>query len=362
MSREIFLLRRTRLFLARKPLLLARIFIVSRKSFLFTKRISLPHEENLHRLEESFLFTKRSLFLTRRIFIVSRKSFLFTKRFSSSPCATGTSGCATGTSGDHRDRNPWLQIAPLFNHGQVARATRSECMSDADRVHGTTRTGCRIAVKRARRAPHASRTIARMPLLRSRPELLAGFRRGERAALTAVYWAYVDRVERTVRYGYSIVSRGDVRVPGAHRDEIVDAVQETFLRAFEERARLAYDGQRDYAPYLRTIARNLLADRARKLGRELSFDALAESEDLDRPSAADDDEAWATPETMRVVTKYLASLGDELRALHRERYERGLSQQEAAAALGWTRQQLRTREARLRDGLAGALRHAKIGE
>ncbi len=196
-----------------------------------------------------------------------------------------------------------------------------------------------------------------MPLLRSRPELLAGFRRGERVSLEAVYWGYVDRVERTVRYGFSVAQRGS-RDGGTARDAIADTVQETFLRAFEERARHAYDAARDYGPYLNTIARNLVADWARKRGRELSLDDL-EGPELASPPV--DDEPWADPETVRCVARYIASLDDEARALHDARYERGLSQIQAAELLGLTRQTLRTRETRLRDGLIEALRAAKLG-
>lgn len=194
-----------------------------------------------------------------------------------------------------------------------------------------------------------------MPVFRDDPELLAAFRRGDRDALEKVYWVYVQRVERIVRYGHAIAHKGGVRVSGARRGEVADLVQETFSRAFAPRARLAFDGARPYAPYLSVIARNLLTDWARKRGRDVSFDELPEADDTPEPE--DDDELpWANPDTLRVVEHYLATLDAELRAVHRERYERGLSQHEAASALGLTRQQLRTRESRLRDGLASALR------
>jgi DNA-directed RNA polymerase specialized sigma24 family protein len=59
---------------------------------------------------------------------------------------------------------------------------------------------------------------------------------------------------------------------------------------------------------------------------------------------------------MAVVERFLRELAPELKAVHEKRYTLGLSQAEAAAALGITRQRLRTAEARLRDGLARALR------
>jgi RNA polymerase sigma factor (sigma-70 family) len=193
-----------------------------------------------------------------------------------------------------------------------------------------------------------------MPVFRDDPELLAAFRRGERSALERVYWTYVQRVERIVRYGHALTHKGS-RVAGALRGEVADLVQETFSRAFAPRARMAYDGARPYGPYLSMIARNLLTDWARKRGRLVAFDELLDEDEAPEP-AQDDELPWADADTLRLVERYLASLDADLRAVHRERYERGLSQLEAATALGLTRQQLRTREARLRDGLAAALR------
>jgi RNA polymerase sigma-70 factor (ECF subfamily) len=54
---------------------------------------------------------------------------------------------------------------------------------------------------------------------------------------------------------------------------------------------------------------------------------------------------------MTIVEGYLRALPDELKQIHEARFVKGLSQRDAADALGISRQQLRTREARLRDGL-----------
>jgi RNA polymerase sigma-70 factor (ECF subfamily) len=192
--------------------------------------------------------------------------------------------------------------------------------------------------------------------LRSRPALLARFRQGERAALEEVYWAYVDRIERVARHGYTLLQKGQ-RVGGVAAEQVADLVQEVFTRAFAEKARASYDGQRDYGPYLVTIARNLLADWARKAGRELLIDAW--SEEAEPPAPPSDAEPCADPATVALVENYLASLDEELRAVHRTRYDLGLSQDKAAEALGCTRQQLRTRENRLREGLRRALDREK---
>ena len=51
--------------------------------------------------------------------------------------------------------------------------------------------------------------------------------------------------------------------------DLADLVQEVFMRAFSREGRQAYDGLRDYGPYLFAIARNVLVDWARVRGREI---------------------------------------------------------------------------------------------
>lgn len=184
-----------------------------------------------------------------------------------------------------------------------------------------------------------------MPFLRSHPDVLDAFRRGDVGAMAKVYWAYVARIEAYLRrYTRAI--------------EVADLVQEVFLRAFVESRRRAYDAARDYAPYLVTIARNLLFDAARRAGREVATDSDAFRE---IPAEEEPAEAWADPATVAIVETYLTTLSAELRAVHDVRYVRGLPQREAAEAIGISRQQLRTREAHLREGLAAALREAEGG-
>src|SRR6478672_2492853 len=88
-------------------------------------------------------------------------------------------------------------------------------------------------------------------------ELLSAFRAGERAALERVYLAYVDDVFRLIAVGFE-------RNPHEQRS----LVQDVFVRAFSDRARLGFDGIRPYRPYLLTIARNVLVDRARAQSSE----------------------------------------------------------------------------------------------
>jgi RNA polymerase sigma-70 factor (ECF subfamily) len=191
-------------------------------------------------------------------------------------------------------------------------------------------------------------------------QLLRRFRAGERAALEQVYWAYVDRVEHIIRNGFVLRERG-LPVPGAggNHADVAELTQEVFARAFAPAARLAYDGLREYAPYLDAIARNLLVDRARDRGREIpaTDEHLREACDPFPPAA---EPAWADPDTVALVASYLAGLPAELRAVHDARYVRSLSQRDAAVDLGISRQQLRTLEQRLRDGLGRDLRRREL--
>jgi RNA polymerase sigma-70 factor (ECF subfamily) len=192
-----------------------------------------------------------------------------------------------------------------------------------------------------------------MPPFDGAPGLLEKFRAGSREAMETVYWAYVRRVEALVRRGF----RGESPqgVPGVGPGDLEDLVQEIFAKAFSDRARMSFDGLRDYGPFLFTIARNVVVDWARKKGREVLRDDL--ERDVAEPSSpGKEHEPWADPETTRLAEAYLGALPGDLAAVHHERYVLGHTQREAADALGLSRQQLRTREDHLRKGLADALR------
>jgi RNA polymerase sigma-70 factor (ECF subfamily) len=192
-----------------------------------------------------------------------------------------------------------------------------------------------------------NRALKSHGVFRGQLELLAAFRSGQRHALEAVYWEYIDAVEKLAKRELLCM------LPRSARQDLPDLVQEIFVRAFSERARLGYDGLREYGPYLLTIARNTIVDWARRRGREVPRNEPPEESVMEEPPFADD-------ATLRVVQAYLATLSPELAAVHEQRYVFARSQAETAAALGISRQQLRTKEKRLRDGLAQALSAAGI--
>jgi len=200
-----------------------------------------------------------------------------------------------------------------------------------------------------------------MPLLRTDRGLLYRFRAGEPEALGKVYWEYVRKIERLLSAGFEIRGRG-TRVGGACRqpDDLADLVQDVFVCAFSEKGRRAYDGLRDYGPYLYAIARNVLVDWARVRGREIPAPWTELEAAAEVTPVLEDTAPWADPATMRVVEEYLSSLPRDLHEVHKLRHEEGLSQEQAAQRLGVGRQTLRTLEGRLRDGLATALNVAGI--
>ena len=197
-----------------------------------------------------------------------------------------------------------------------------------------------------------------MPIFQDSPALLRPFRAGDRTACERVYWFYVGSVE-TIAWAAVTRDAGSPHRSQARRAEVADLVQEVFFKAFGERARLGYDGLRPYAPYLYAIARNVLVDWARARGREIPTedgDLEAALHDVHEPGA----HPYATPDRVKVVERFIRSLPDDLRAIHEKRYVAGLSQRDAADALGLSRQTVRTLEAHLHRKMEEALRELEL--
>src|SRR5690349_14440786 len=91
--------------------------------------------------------------------------------------------------------------------------------------------------------------------------LLKPFRSGDRAAIEEVYRGHVAAVER-------FVASRLVRAGRFSPTNLGDVVQEVFLQAFSPAARNSYDGEREYEPYLITIAKNVFLAWFRRSGRE----------------------------------------------------------------------------------------------
>jgi RNA polymerase sigma-70 factor (ECF subfamily) len=203
-----------------------------------------------------------------------------------------------------------------------------------------------------------------MSYLRLRTDLLARFRGGEREALAEVYGAYLPRVRGLLRHGFTL-KRSGLRVPGLTTpDDLADAAQEVFARAFKREARLAYDGLRDYAPYLAVIARNVMITEHRRSGRKLVLvDPLVllegERGDAD-PTQPLEAEPWLDARSLEIARDYILHLDEPVRAVHTARYVQAVSQRDAARELGLSRPKVRKLEDKLRRGLAALLTQAGV--
>jgi RNA polymerase sigma-70 factor, ECF subfamily len=188
--------------------------------------------------------------------------------------------------------------------------------------------------------------------LSSDRELLAGFRAGEPAALERVYRHYAPLVAASLR-------RGFVSIRFRQPHELESAVQEVFYRAFQERARMSYDGLRPYRDFLGGIARHVVVDELRKRRRR--------PEDPIDPATLEDapdqggtpEEALEARQASEVVEAFLLTCDDRDRRLFQLRFRDDLSQEAAAKAAGLTRIQLRRWEGKLRKRLLLHLKRVK---
>ena len=175
--------------------------------------------------------------------------------------------------------------------------------------------------------------------------LYHAYRAGNREALARIYRQYAPMVYRHLARRVGAVA------------ELPDIVQEVFIRALSERARARYDGAREYGPFLRVIARHVFVDWARRTGREVAAGldvveaVIDESPPDSSPGEAISIEATAT---------YVETLASELKGVYEERFVRARTQHQAAAALGISRQMLRTRERKLIAGLRRKLEETGI--
>ncbi len=193
-------------------------------------------------------------------------------------------------------------------------------------------------------------------------ERLRGFKAGDRGALTEVYRAHAQDVGTLLREGFAFESGGRRHRFVGYRSgfELQDVLHETFRRAFEPKARASYDGIRPYGPYVKTIARNLVLRSFR--AREVSFpvDPVAGGEASRVLIPVDDgptpEQAVHDQQVAALVAAFLKTLSAQDRRLIELRFERGLSQREAAQELGIGRQRVRTRERQLRHNLLVHLR------
>ena len=201
-----------------------------------------------------------------------------------------------------------------------------------------------------------------MTIFANNRELLDRFRRGDREALSAVYYRYVDEVATLVRRGFTIESSGHAYVRGLDADGERELVQDTFAKAFAEKARHAYDGISPYRPYLLRITKNLMIDRYRAAQHatvELDANGVGDIDQLLAANAefsvGDEPEDLHWKQLRGATTEFVATLDDESRQLIALRFVEELSQDETALRLKCTRRRVRTVEDRVVAGLRKSL-------
>jgi RNA polymerase sigma-70 factor (ECF subfamily) len=191
---------------------------------------------------------------------------------------------------------------------------------------------------------------------------LTRFREGDRPTLAAVYEHYGPGVFKLARLGFSFSSAGEVhRFYGYQQAfEQQDLVQEVFIRAFSERARMSYDGITPFEAYLRGVAKNFVIDEARK--RRAALKAFggpgAAVEDPDTAQAdVESPEAEVQRERVRDAMKgFVNTLPVREQRFVKLRYEEGLGQEAVAKRMKVGRSTVRTFENRVRKRLHKHLR------
>jgi RNA polymerase sigma-70 factor (ECF subfamily) len=157
---------------------------------------------------------------------------------------------------------------------------------------------------------------------------------GDDQARDAIYRRHADDVQRVI-----VSLRLRLR-----REEVEDAVQDTFLRLFRDLPRV--DPDRSLRGYVLGIARNVALDRCRR-ARLRAVEPLADTAP-DAKGARPEHPAERAEET-ELVARGLEALDPERRALLGLRHVQGLTMDELALALDCS---VPTARARLRDAAA----------
>ncbi len=179
-------------------------------------------------------------------------------------------------------------------------------------------------------------------------EILESFRRGDDPTLRDVYIFYIKDVERFVATGW-FDSKTRIRTGRIDDFELqMELIQETFLRAFSDGARLAYDGIRPYRTFLLRIARNVIIDYLRKRPRDALSHACVDFDDSYNLDQVERLELVTADTTQREeyldwqrqisATRELIATFDEVRRKFVElRFRQELSLLEVARRLGISR-------------------------
>jgi RNA polymerase sigma factor (sigma-70 family) len=177
-----------------------------------------------------------------------------------------------------------------------------------------------------------------------------------REQVASVYRRHASALRRVLR---AKSSRGAVHTGSLQhanmaafwiQQEVDDLVHDVFARLLASNGGALLDTGRDPVPYLVTIARNLHVDslRRRRGFTPPSDEPVVVLEEAERLRNRGLE--------LEIVAAYASRLSPELADLYEARFERGMSQRDAAALLGISRRQVRTLERRLFEGALRELR------
>ncbi len=188
-----------------------------------------------------------------------------------------------------------------------------------------------------------------MDLLQDDQQLRRRFREGERDALVAVYDHYAPQLIAKLRPGIRYWRQGRAQRVGRDdpRLEFEDIIQQTFLQAFEEAARLRYAGTGPYLHYLLSIARNvaLQALRRREIPAE-EVELAATASRAGGENASFDDPSWEIQrhEIEKLARDFVDSLSGQERRIFESRFIEKRPRTEVMADLKLTEMRARYRE------------------
>jgi len=186
-------------------------------------------------------------------------------------------------------------------------------------------------------------------LLRDDSACREAFKRGDRAAMGQVYKAYLPLVRTICTHGV-----GNFRgfFDPVDRD---DAIQNIFATAFEERARLRYNGIDPYAAFLRGIAHNVVR---KMLDKKRRFDRRPEESG---PDSEDMESAYLDHEKVQVVKRFREGVTEEPdKTVLNHYFCEGWAEEKLAGHLGITRHRVRKVIARLHKRMTSYLKNHGI--
>ena len=206
-----------------------------------------------------------------------------------------------------------------------------------------------------------------MTIFQNNRALLDRFRAGDKAALSEVYFFYINEIEGLIRSGHKTPNAFFIR----DLDKQQDLVQEIFIRAFSKPARTAFDGLRPYKPYLLSIAKNVIIDYLRRLPKEALGFSLNDGDDeqlinayssgIIRDIETESRESGVHWERCLSVSKdYVASLSETQQRFIELRFRQEMPQLLVAKSLKMTRWKVRALEKKIQAGLKKYLIRAKL--